>query len=101
MLAELLHWLAVHTGTVDEAGPYYGFFSGFGSDLGEFTIAGGITGALTALLRHRNCEVSGCWRLSRHTTAAAHRVCRRHNPDGAPSHQDVIDAHNAARRAAR
>jgi hypothetical protein len=26
------HWLAVHTGTVNEPGPYYGFWSGFGSD---------------------------------------------------------------------
>jgi len=30
------HWLAVHTGTVNEPGPYYGFWSGFGSDLAEF-----------------------------------------------------------------
>ena len=22
------HWLAVHTGTVNESGPYYGFWSG-------------------------------------------------------------------------
>jgi hypothetical protein len=26
------HWPAVHTGTVNEPGPYYGFWSGFGSD---------------------------------------------------------------------
>jgi hypothetical protein len=29
------HWLAVHTGTVNEPGPYYGFWSGFGSNLTE------------------------------------------------------------------
>src|SRR3954467_10579080 len=28
------NWLQVHLGIVDEAGPYYGFWSGFGSDLG-------------------------------------------------------------------
>jgi hypothetical protein len=27
------YWLQVHTGTINEAGPYYGFWSGFGSDL--------------------------------------------------------------------
>jgi hypothetical protein len=34
------HWLEVHTGTVNEPGPYYGFWSGFGSDLEEFGILG-------------------------------------------------------------
>jgi hypothetical protein len=34
------HWLAVHTGTVNEPGPYYGFWSGFGSDIAEFGIIG-------------------------------------------------------------
>ena len=32
------HWLQVHTGTVNEPGPYYGFWSGFGSDIAEFSI---------------------------------------------------------------
>ena len=36
------HWLQVHTGTVNEPGPYYGFWSGFGSDLEEFGILGAI-----------------------------------------------------------
>ena len=36
------HWLQVHTGTVNEPGPYYGFWSGFGSDLGEFGILGAV-----------------------------------------------------------
>jgi len=43
----LLHWLAVHTGTVDEAGPYYGFWSGFGSDLGEAALIGAVIGDST------------------------------------------------------
>jgi hypothetical protein len=36
------HWLAAHTGTVNEPGPYYGFWSGFGSDIAEFGIIGAI-----------------------------------------------------------
>jgi hypothetical protein len=91
-MGALLHWLAVHTGTVNEAGPYYGFFSGFGSDLSEIALLGGVL----AMVRHRNCEVRRCWRLSRHQTAAGHRVCRRHMPGGAPTHQDVLDDHERA-----
>ena len=46
------HWLAVHTGTVNEAGPYYGFWSGFGSDLGELALIGAVYG----MLRKHNCH---------------------------------------------
>lgn len=73
----LVHWLAVHTGTINEGGPYYGFFSGFGSDLSEIAILGG----LIAVVRRHNCEVHHCWRLGRHQTAAGHHVCRAHHPD--------------------
>ena len=89
----LLHWLAVHTGTINEGGPYYGFFSGFGSDLSEIAIVGG----LLTMVRRCNCEVKGCWRLGRHQTAAGHHVCRVHHPDDPLTHQDVLDAHAAAK----
>jgi hypothetical protein len=59
----LLHWLAIHTGTLNEPGPYYGFWSGFGSILErlvELTVIGGI------LLRHKNCHHHGCPRIGRH-----------------------------------
>jgi hypothetical protein len=58
----LLHWLAVHTGTVDEPGPYYGFWSGFGSDIGEVAIIGG----MITMVRKHNCHESRCWRVGRH-----------------------------------
>jgi len=89
----LLHWLAVHTGTVNEPGPYYGFWSGFGSDIGEIAIIGG----MASIYRKHNCHVRGCWRIARHPVAGTDFiVCRRHHPDDAPSHQDVLDAHEAA-----
>ena len=94
MIGWLLHWLAVHTGTINESGPYYGFWSGFGSDIGEVTIIAG----LIAVYKKHNCEVHRCWRLGRHQTAAGHMVCRRHSPTGAPSHHDVLDAHARAMR---
>jgi hypothetical protein len=57
-------------------------------------------GAFTAgwvLLRRHNCHVKGCWRISRCAVPGTHYVvCHRHHPGaGPPSHQDVIDAHDA------
>ena len=95
LLDAFRHWLAVVTGTVNEPGPEYGFWSGFGGDL---AIIGTLLGAPLVLLRKHNCEVRGCWRLARHETAAGHKVCRIHHPDDSLTGQDVIDAHHAARR---
>lgn len=94
----LQHWLAVHTGSVNTPGtpPNYNFFSGFGSDLSEITQAISLIALAAAFLRHQNCEVKGCWRLGRHKTAAAHRVCRKHHPDDHLTPQDVLDAHAEA-----
>lgn len=93
-MSAFLHWLAVHTGTVNEGGPYYGFFSGFGSDIGEVALIGG----LVQLVRHQNCEVKGCWRFHHRATAAGHKVCKVHHPDHQKNltHADVIKAHNNA-----
>ena len=90
-------WVEVHTGTVNESGPWYGFFSGAGSDLSELAILGG----LVSVVRKQNCEVRGCWRIGRHQTAANHHVCRVHHPDDHLTHQDVLDAHSAAGRPAK
>lgn len=97
MIHHLLHWLAIHTGTINESGPYYGFFSGFGSDLGEIALVG----AMIAMVRRHNCAVHRCWRIGRLATAGGHLVCRRHMPGGAPSHGDVVRAHNSAIREGR
>lgn len=74
VLSNQWHWVEVHTGTVNESGPYYGFFSGFGSDLGEATLA---TGLVTAYL-HVNCHNKGCPRLGRHVTPKGYRLCKKH-----------------------
>ena len=42
MFAHLWYWIEVHTGTVNESGPYYGFWSGFGSDIAEVALIGGL-----------------------------------------------------------
>jgi hypothetical protein len=85
----LLHWLAVHTGTVNEPGPYYGFFSGFGSDLGELALLG----AVFHLYWRYTCHEPRCWRPG-HLMADGHtRACWRHHPDGRPRPGHVRRAH--------
>lgn len=87
-----MHWLAHFFGLDNLSGPAYGFWSGVGSDISELAVFG----ALAAHVRAINCEVHGCWRIGRHTTAAQHRVCRRHHPDETLTHGDVVEAHEAA-----
>jgi hypothetical protein len=80
--AMLQHWLAVHTGTVNEAGPYYGFWSGFGSDLTEFGIISVVTTGVYQLVRKYNCHEPGCWRVGTHPAANGQfLLCYRHHPD--------------------
>jgi hypothetical protein len=76
------HWLAVHTGTINETGPYYGFWSGFGSDLTEFGIIGAIATAVYQLFRKYNCHQPSCWRVGTHQAAGGEfSLCYLHHPD--------------------
>jgi hypothetical protein len=76
------HWLAVHTGTVNESGPWYGFWSGFGSDLSEFGVIGVIGTGVYQLVRKYNCHAPGCWRVGRHPAAGGQfLLCYHHHPD--------------------
>lgn len=75
------HWLSVHTGTVNEPGPYYGFFSGFGSDLGELTLIGGVL----AIYKKHNCHARWCFRFGHHDfldpeTGVTYKLCRHCHP---------------------
>jgi hypothetical protein len=77
----LQHWLAIHTGTDNEAGPYYGFLSGAGSDIGEITLIGG----MLAIYRKHNCHTGWCLRFGHHdftdeATGISYRLCRKHHP---------------------
>lgn len=78
LLHIIQHWLAVHTGTVNESGPYYGFWSGFGSDLGEIALIG----AVFATWKHHNCAVPRCARLAHHKyeiKETKQYTCRKHH----------------------
>jgi hypothetical protein len=51
---EFFPWFLHVTGTSDEQGPWYAFWSGFGSDIGEITIAGALIDmARRAVVHHR------------------------------------------------
>ena len=58
---------------MNEGGPYYGFWSGFGSDIGEVTLIAGIG----AVVHHHNCHNRGCWRLGKHTTGDGYKLCKK------------------------
>jgi hypothetical protein len=91
-------WCYVHFG-IKGFGPYYGFWSGFGSDLGEATLITAVLAAMTHTFRVHNCEVHHCWRIGRHSTAANHCVCRKHHPglsNRAPTAQEIVLAHEEA-----
>ena len=91
------HWLAVHTGTINESGPYYGFWSGFGSDLTEFGIIGVIGTGIYQLVKRYNCHEPGCWRVGTHPAAGGQFVlCYRHHPDfqgRKPTHEVIERLH--------
>src|SRR5215510_13401861 len=91
------HWLQVHTGVVNEPGPYYGFWSGFGSDLEEFGILGAIGAALYQLVKKYNCHEPGCWRIGNHPAAGGQfHLCYRHHPDfqgKKPTHELIERLH--------
>jgi hypothetical protein len=100
------YWLQVHTGTVNESGPYYGFWSGFGSDLAEFGIIGAIATAAYQLFKKYNCHEPGCWRVGSHPAAGGQfSLCYRHHPDyrgKKPTHELIERLHqeHLARQAA-
>lgn len=86
--AALWHWVEVHTGTVNESGPYYGFWSGFGSDIAELAIVGGIV----QMVRHHNCHVKGCLRLGRPVSGTPYVACPKHHPDHKGSKRGVEES---------
>ena len=91
------HWLQVHPGIINESGPYYGFWSGFGSDIEEFGILGAIGAAVYQLVKKYNCHEPGCWRIGNHPAAGGQfLLCYRHHPDyrgKKPTHELIERLH--------
>lgn len=86
-------WLSHFFGIDAPGSPFYNFWSGAGSDIGEIVIIGAIWQAY----RKHNCGVKGCWRIGiRKVPGTEHVVCHTHHPLPKPSHQDVLNDHEEA-----
>jgi hypothetical protein len=80
-LSTFQHWLAVHTGTVNEPGVWYGFWSGFGADISEYAILVALSAGLYHSFRRHNCHERGCWRIGlHHVDGTPFIACRKHHP---------------------
>lgn len=67
-------WVEVHTGTVNEGGPYYGWWSGFG---GFCTLIISAFGAMFGYYKiHLECHSPSCHRPIAHSTTDGHQLCR-------------------------
>ncbi len=81
-----MHWLAHILGLDDLSGPWYGWWSGAGSDLSEVAIIGG----MASIVRRHNCHAHRCWRVGRlPIEGQPWTVCRKHHPNGAPTAADI------------
>jgi hypothetical protein len=90
-------WLTDHTGVSNESGPWYGFWSGFGSDLAELTLIGAAATGVYQIVRKYNCHEPRCWRVGTHPAADGQfLLCYRHHPDFAgrrPTHETIERLH--------
>ncbi len=88
-----LYWFLGNSGN----GSQYGFWSGFGSDIAEVAILGGVI----QLYRKHNCHVRGCWRVAHHPVEGTpYVVCRKHHPtvpDRGPTAEELAGAVEAVR----
>jgi hypothetical protein len=77
----MLHWLMVHlsqeSGSSNSASRAYNFWSGFGGDIAELALLGGVI----QIFRHRNCHVKGCWRFGKQVDGTPYLACPKHHPD--------------------
>lgn len=93
------YWLAVHTGTCPQSGScttgtgaYYGFWSGFGSDIGEYAIIVGLFGHLALFWRQHTCHATWwCWRHPHHQVGdSPYYVCAHHHPLDVPTVKEAM-----------
>ena len=109
LLGDLRHWFALHTG-IKNGGPdpYYNFWSGFGSDLGEATLISAVAIGVYTGVRKVNCHTKGCWRIGHHSLEGTpYILCKHHHPhvpNRGATHEDILAQHRrfrAERDAAR
>jgi hypothetical protein len=98
-LGALRHWFALHTGTVHGGpDPYYNFWSGFGSDLGEATLISAVCVGVYTGVRKVNCHTKGCWRIGHHMLEGTpYILCKHHHPhvpNRGATHEDILAQHH-------
>lgn len=91
----LEHWLAFHTGSLNTPGtpPNYNFWSGFGSDFGEYVIIAALLAHFQTFWVTHTCRARWwCWRPGTHKVEGFdYRYCHVHHPDDIPSARQVAD----------
>lgn len=101
-----LHTLLVGT-WYPESGRGYAFFSSGGGPLfllSQLALLVTMAAGLIAWYRRNECHVDSCRRIAHRQAAGtdpqgrplALHLCRRHHPAPAPTHLQVIEAHDAA-----
>lgn len=101
------HWVYIHTG-MGGTGVYYGFWSGFGSDLGEYVIVSSVFSGIWMHYQHINCHNRegwlpwGCWRLGKYSAAGGqYKLCHKHHPDLMGEHPSmaIMNLHHQQHKA--
>lgn len=68
-------WFLTATGSSNTSGVQYGFWSGFGSDLGEIALIGSVI----TLYKTHNCNVKRCPRIAHHEVGGTtYKTCNKH-----------------------
>jgi hypothetical protein len=93
------HWFALHTGVLNGGpDPFYNFWSGIGSDIGEVTLISAVGIGVYTGVRKVNCHSKRCWRIGHHALEGTpYILCRHHHPSvpnlGA-THEHILNVHH-------
>lgn len=80
---DVFAWFELHTG-IQRGGPdpFYNFWSGIGSDLGEYVIVTAAVAGVAGAYRKGKCHDPGCPRLGKHLTeGGTFHFCHHHHPE--------------------
>jgi hypothetical protein len=98
-------WIAVHTGSINYPGspPNYPFWSGFGSDLGQYTLITTFAGHFVLLWRTNTCHGRWwCWRHPHFELAGTpYKLCYWHHPDEHHTVREAIRLYARAKETAK
>ena len=92
------NWLALHTGVLNGGpDPFYNFWSGIGSDIGEVTLISAVGIGVYTGVRKVNCHSKRCWRIGHHQLEGTpYILCRHHHPgvpNGGATHEHILNEH--------